>query len=71
MPIVHAVCPACRTITETDLRTIDHHPLATVASIIPRVSCHRCRPNAPFARIIEIKAPAGADGAIPFRDVGA
>ena len=70
MPIVHAACPACRTITETDVRTIDHHPLATIASIIPRVSCQRCRPNAPFARIVEIKAPAGADVRSPFATWG-
>jgi hypothetical protein len=69
-PIVHTVCPACRTITETDLRTIDHHPLATVASIIPKVSCQRCRPNAPFARIIEVKAVAGADERSPFATWG-
>ncbi len=69
-PIVHTVCPACRTITETDLRTLDHHPLATIASIIPKVSCRRCRPNAPFARIIEIKAAVGADGRSPFATWG-
>jgi hypothetical protein len=71
MPIVHTVCPACRTITETDLRTIDHHPLATIASIIPKASCRQCRPNAPFARIIEIKASAGAgDVRSPFATWG-
>ena len=68
MPIVLSVCPACHTITETDLRTVDHHPLAT---IIPKASCRRCRPNAPFARILEISAPAGADaGRSPFATWG-
>jgi len=69
-PIVLSVCPACRTITETDLRRTDHHPLATIASIIPKVSCQRCRPNAPFARIIEIKAPAGVHERSPFATWG-
>ena len=69
-PIVHTVCPACRTITETDLRRLDHHPLATVASIIPKASCRQCRPNAPFARITEIKSSRGADGYSPFATWG-
>jgi hypothetical protein len=65
-PIVLSVCPACRTITETDLRKLDHHPLATIASIIPKVSCQRCRPNAPFARILELKSKAVDDGQRPW-----
>jgi hypothetical protein len=70
MPIVSTVCPACRTITETDLRTLDHHPLATLASIIPRVSCRRCRPNAPFAQIIAIQAAADRGVALAVHDLG-
>jgi hypothetical protein len=70
-PIVFSVCPACRTFTETDLRKLDYHPLATISSVIPKVSCQRCRPNAPFARIFEIKASAGAgDGRSPFTTWG-
>lgn len=71
-PIVLTVCPGCRTITQTDLRSLDHHPLATVASIIPKASCRRCSPNAPFARITEVKASYGAvdDGRSPFATWG-
>jgi len=65
-PIVRSLCPACGTITETDLRKLDHHPLATIASIIPRVSCTRCRPNAPFARILELKSSAAEYGKRPW-----
>jgi len=69
MPIVLSVCPACRTITETDLRKLDYHPLATIASIIPKVSCTRCRPNAPFARITAIR-PAHQVDRSPFKTWG-
>ena len=69
MPIVLSVCPACRTITETDLCKLDHHPLATIASIIPKVSCQRCRPNAPFARITAIRSAHEVDRS-PFKTWG-
>jgi len=39
-------CPACRTTRSIDLRTIDRHRDAAVASLIPALSCRSCRPNA-------------------------
>ena len=64
-PIVRSVCPGCQQITHTDLRGVDHHPLATIAAIIPKVSCKRCRPNAPFARITGLQS-AATDDARPW-----
>jgi hypothetical protein len=41
-------------VAELSLRimsTIDRHPGAAISSLIPSVSCRRCSPNAPFARL--------------------
>ena len=51
LPWLQAQCPACRTIGEVDLRTIDVHADAPISSLIPRLSCTRCRPHAPFAQL--------------------
>jgi hypothetical protein len=32
-------------------RTLDRHPGAAISSLIPSVSCRRCSPNAPFAKL--------------------
>lgn len=45
-------CPACRTTSSIDLRTLDRHPNATMTSLIPALSCRSCRPNAPFAELV-------------------
>jgi len=45
-------CPACRTTSGIDLRTLDRHPDAAVTSLIPALSCRSCRPNAPFAELV-------------------
>ena len=44
-------CPACQQVGVVDLRTLDRHPGASISSLIPLVSCRRCSPNAPFARL--------------------
>jgi hypothetical protein len=35
---------------ETDLRKIDIHPNASVATVVRAMSCKRCSPQPPFAR---------------------
>jgi hypothetical protein len=47
-------CPACRTTSGIDLRTLDRHPDAAVTSLIPDLSCRSCRPNAPFAELVRL-----------------
>jgi hypothetical protein len=54
-------CPACRTTTSIDLRTLDRHPDATVTSLIPALSCRSCRPHAPFAELVRLSRHSIAD----------
>ena len=51
-------CPACRTVSAIELRTLDRHHDAAVASLIPDPSCRLCRPNAPFAELVRLSGPA-------------
>ncbi len=44
-------CPACRGVGSVDLRTLDRHPGASISSLIPSLSCRRCSPYAPFAKL--------------------
>src|SRR5271154_6736771 len=54
-------CPACRTMADVDLRTLDRHPDAAVTSLIPPLSCRSCRPNAPFAELVRLSKTSIAD----------
>ncbi len=47
---LHVVCPACQQMGETDLRTLDVHPNASIGVVIRAMSCRRCSPHPPFAR---------------------
>jgi hypothetical protein len=51
LPRLSFSCPACQQVGSLDLRTLDRHPGASISSLIPFVSCRRCSPNAPFARL--------------------
>jgi hypothetical protein len=51
LPWLSFSCPACGQVGSVDLRTLDQHPRASISSLIPSVSCRRCLPNAPFARL--------------------
>jgi hypothetical protein len=48
------MCPACQQVGEFDLRTVTDRlpPQASLSVLIPALSCTRCSPNAPFARLI-------------------
>ena len=54
-------CPACRTINAIDLRALDRHPDAAVTGLIPALSCRSCRPNAPFAELVQLSRASIAD----------
>jgi hypothetical protein len=54
-------CPACRTTNAIDLRTLDRHRDAAVTSLIPSLSCRSCRPNAPFAELVQLSRTSIAD----------
>jgi hypothetical protein len=47
---LHVVCPACQQMGETDLRSIDIHPNASIGTVVRAMSCKRCSPHPPFAR---------------------
>lgn len=47
---LHVVCPACQQMGETDLREIDIHPNASIATVVRAMSCRLCSPHPPFAR---------------------
>ena len=51
VPWLSFSCPACRQVGAVDLRTLDRHSRASISSLILSVSCRRCSPNAPFARL--------------------
>jgi hypothetical protein len=54
-------CPACRTINAIDLRALDRHRDAAVTSLIPAPSCRSCRPNVPFAELVQLSRTSIAD----------
>ncbi len=54
-------CPACRTTNAIDLRALDRHRDAPVTSLIPALSCRSCRPNAPFAEVVQLSRASIAD----------
>jgi hypothetical protein len=51
---LRARCPACRTTGAVDLRTLDWHRGAAVTALTPALSCRCCRPNAPFAELVQL-----------------
>lgn len=54
-------CPACRTTRAIDLRSLDRHPDAAITSLVPALSCRSCRPNAPFAELMQLSPKSIAD----------
>lgn len=48
------MCPACRQIGEVELAQLDYHPDAAISALIPRLSCTRCCPNPPHARLLKL-----------------
>ena len=51
VPWLSFSCPACGQFASVDLRTLDRHQGGAISSLIPSLSCRRCSPNAPFARL--------------------
>jgi hypothetical protein len=51
LPWLTLSCPGCGQYASVDLRTLDRHPGGAISSLIPSLSCRRCSPNAPFARL--------------------
>jgi hypothetical protein len=51
LPWLTFSCPACGQFGSVALRPLDRHPGASISSLIPSLSCRRCSPHAPFARL--------------------
>jgi hypothetical protein len=51
LPWLSFSCPACQQVGSVDLRKFDRHPGGAISSLVPSLSCRRCWPNAPFARL--------------------
>jgi hypothetical protein len=58
-PYLNFYCPACGVTGRVDLRKIDRHRGASITSLIPALSCRRCVPNAPFARLTGLEGEPG------------
>jgi hypothetical protein len=55
-PFLTFHCPACRVHGRVDLRTVDRHLETPITSLIPSLSCQRCSPNPPFAKLDGLEA---------------
>jgi hypothetical protein len=51
LPWLTFSCPACGQFGSVDLRALDRHHGGAISGLIPSLSCRRCSPNAPFARL--------------------
>ena len=51
-PWLDVWCPGCRTSRAIDIRAIDRHPEASVASLVFGLTCTWCRRNAPMPLLL-------------------
>jgi hypothetical protein len=57
-------CPGCGTRRAIDLRTVDRHPVASVATLVLGLRRSWCQESAPMPRILELHAlPPAANAA--------
>jgi hypothetical protein len=54
-PWLSCYCPGCGVMGEIDLRKLDRHRDTAITSLIPELSCKRCAPHPPFARLIGLR----------------
>jgi hypothetical protein len=64
-PWLDVYCPGCGTSRAIDLRNVDRHPLASVATLVLGLRCSWCPESAPMPRILGLHAlpPAAKDAA--------
>ena len=55
-PWLSYMCPSCQLVGEVDVRTLDRHAMMPISGLIPSLSCRRCCPNPPFAKLLELTA---------------
>src|ERR1700742_3914291 len=64
-PWLDVFCPGCGTSRAIDLRPLDRHPLASVATLVLGLRCSWCPDSAPMPRLLGLYAlpPAGTKAA--------
>jgi hypothetical protein len=55
-PWLDVFCPGCGTSQAIDLRKLDRHPLASVATLVLGLRCSWCPESAPMPRILGLHA---------------
>jgi hypothetical protein len=55
-PWLDVFCPGCGTRRAIDLRKVDRHPLASVATLVLGLRCSWCPESAPMPRILGLHA---------------
>jgi hypothetical protein len=55
-PWLDVFCPGCGTSRAIDLRKVDRHPLASVATLVLGLRCSWCPESAPMPRIFGLYA---------------
>jgi hypothetical protein len=55
-PWLDVFCPGCGTSWAIDLRKVDRHPLASVATLVLGLRCSWCPETAPMPRILGLHA---------------
>jgi hypothetical protein len=56
LPWLTFYCPGCTVVGSVDLRSLDRHRDAAISSLVPSLSCRRCSPHAPFAKLKTLTA---------------
>jgi hypothetical protein len=65
-PWLDVFCPGCGTSRAIDLRKVDRHPLASVATLVLGLRCSWCPESAPTPKILGLHAfPPAAKAAAP------
>jgi hypothetical protein len=65
-PRLDAFCPGCGTSRAIDVRKVDRHPLASVATLVLGLRCSWCPESAPMPRILALHPlPPAAKAAAP------
>jgi hypothetical protein len=54
-PWLDVFCPGCGTSRAIDLRKVDRHPLASVATLVLGLRCSWCPESAPMPRILGLQ----------------
>jgi hypothetical protein len=55
-PWLDVFCPGCGTSRAIDLRNVDRHPLASVATLVLGLRCSWCPESAPMPRVLGLLA---------------